>query len=278
MDIVYLFVPGNSERKIEKGIQSDADVIILDLEDAVPSHEKAFARTIIKETLEKLEDIIPDKKVFVRINSITTPWFFDDLNLINSVNVNGIMIPKSESDIDIKVIDEKVVREVEIIPLIETAKGVLNCGQIIQSSTRVKKVSFGSVDFALDIGTDWTNSGEERKQAMGQIVLSSRAFGAEAPIDAVFPVLDNEELFVEDVNYGKKVGFSGKMIIHPKHIKLVKDVYQPTPEKLEWSKKVVDRYENTDDIGAIELNGKLIDLPVYKLAKKLLEANEQTKI
>jgi len=271
MGKVYLFAPGNSERKMLKALNINTDAVIIDLEDAVVAEEKEKARQLVYSVLnnEELKNI--NSKIYVRINSMKTPWFFDDINTIKDLNrLDGIMIPKSEDRTSIKLIAELLNRELEIIPLIESAAGVHNIEEILTSHKSVKKVAFGSVDFALDLGVNWSEEGIERTYAMSKIVLASRALGADSPIDAVFPVMDNKEGFIADTQKGKQTGFYGKLVIHPKQIEWVKEVYTPDNNQIEWSKKVINVYEKSDNSGAIDLDGKLIDRPIYLLAKRLI--------
>jgi citrate lyase subunit beta/citryl-CoA lyase len=271
LDTVYLFAPGNSKNKIEKALNSGSDAIIIDLEDAVVSSEKDESRRLVYAVLQEIRPMNP--KVYVRINSISTPWFFDDIKMVKMLEgLTGIMIPKCNDKTPITVAGELLGYELEIIPLIESAEGVMNVERILASDKRVKKVAFGSVDFALDIGVDWSEEGLERMYAMSKIVLASRVQGAEPPIDAVFPIIDQEQSFRSDARKGKQIGFFGKMIIHPRHIEWVKEVYTPSPKQMEWSLRVIRTYENGNHSGAIDLEGKLIDRPVYMLAKRLTQS------
>lgn len=271
MEKVFLFVPGDSQKKIQKALSSNADAIIIDLEDAVVEQEKESARNTLLTMLKDVPVNETGPKIFIRINSFKTNWGMDDLNLVNKLNnIKGIMIPKCEDKESILVTTENLRGDVKIIPLIETAAGVMNVESVLKSHPAVTRVAFGSVDFALDLGVDWSSAGNERTYAMSKLVLTSKAFGAQPPIDAVFPIIDDKEAFIEDTRKGKQVGFFGKLIIHPKHIDWVTEVYAPNPEQIEWSLKVIDVFENSNNIGAIDLDGKLVDLPMYLLAKRLI--------
>jgi citrate lyase subunit beta / citryl-CoA lyase len=271
---VYLFVPGNSERKMKRAINIEADAIIIDLEDAVVAGEKEIARQLVYSVLNGEVKNNCNTKIYLRINSIKTPWFFDDIDMVKNLNrLDGIMIPKSEGKTSITLAAELINRDLEIIPLIETAAGVMNIEAVLTSHKSVRKVAFGSVDFALDLGVDWSEDGTERTYAMSKIVLASRALGADSPIDAVFPVIDNKESFISDTIKGKQTGFYGKMVIHPRQIEWVKEVYIPNAKQIEWSTKVINVYEAAENAGAINLDGKLIDRPVYLLAKRLLASS-----
>lgn len=269
---VYLFAPGNSEKKIHKALNLHTDAVIIDLEDSVTSNEKEMARNLVYSLLKT--DVTFRSKIYVRINSIKTQWFFEDLNMVNELKrVDGIMIPKSEDKTSISLAAELLNKNVEIIPLIESAAGVMNIRTILSSDQAVDRVAFGSVDFALDIGVDWSVEGTERAYAMSKLVLASRAAGVNPPIDAVFPIIDDRESFIKDTQKGKQTGFNGKMVIHPKQIDWVKEVYTPSKKQLEWSRKVIDVFESSAHSGAIDLEGKLIDRPVYLLAKRLIKSS-----
>jgi citrate lyase subunit beta / citryl-CoA lyase len=271
---VYLFVPGNSNKKIQKALNANTDAIIIDLEDAVTVEEKENARHIVSSILNSEVINTIKLKVYVRINSFKTPWFFDDIKMVKELRqVDGIMIPKCDDRVSVTHTAEMLGKDMEIIPLIESAAGVMNVDQVLSSHRFVRKVAFGSVDFALDIGTGWSEEGLERTYAMSKIVLTSRALGADSPIDAVFPVIDNKEKFIKDAQIGKQAGFYGKMVIHPNQIEWVKEVYTPHVKQIEWSNKVVNIYESSPNAGAIDLDGKLIDRPVYLLAKRILAAS-----
>jgi citrate lyase subunit beta / citryl-CoA lyase len=269
---VYLFAPGNSEKKIHKALNLHTDAVIIDLEDSVTSNEKEMARNLVYSLLKTDETF--RSKIYVRINSIKTQWFFEDLNMVNELKrVDGIMIPKSEDKTSISLAAELLNKNVEIIPLIESAAGVMNIRTILSSDQAVDRVAFGSVDFALDIGVDWSVEGTERAYAMSKLVLASRAAGVNPPIDAVFPIIDDRESFIKDTQKGKQTGFNGKMVIHPKQIDWVKEVYTPSKKQLEWSRKVIDVFESSAHSGAIDLEGKLIDRPVYLLAERLIKSS-----
>ena len=274
MVVSYLFIPGNSLKKLQKGLESKSDAVIIDLEDAVLPVDKYAAREQVVEILNA-GLVKGQPKIYVRINSFQTEWCIDDLVAITSIPlVAGIMLPKSEDKESIKVVSEYLTEGQELIPLIETAKGVYYFQDIVTASSRIKKAAFGSVDYALDLGVEWTEKGEERRYAMGVLPVASRALGLDPPIDAVFPIIQNNDAFLLDAKIGKEAGFYGKLIIHPKHIELVKEVYEPSEEQIVWSRKVIELFESNTHQGAIQLDGKLIDLPIYLLAKRIASAKE----
>jgi citrate lyase subunit beta/citryl-CoA lyase len=279
VSLVYLFAPGDSERKLEKALQSAAAVVIIDLEDGVAESAKAAARETVAQTLSSSRTAAsPLRPIVLRINSVDSPHFAADLELSAAVGVDGVMLPKCEGTEGIRMVSEAM-PGVEILPLLETVAGIHNLPQIIEGSNgTVRRVAFGAVDYALDLGVEWSAEGEERRYAMGHIVFLSRALQLAAPIDAVFPVLNDDAGFLRDAQLGKQMGFGGKMIIHPRHIEAVRQVYRPSQDKLDWCETAVRLYEESNGTGALKLDGQLIDLPVYKEAKRLLALNNTSGV
>lgn len=270
MHLTYLFVPADSLPKIEKALSSNADAVTLDLEDGVSVADKEQARQNLLNCFKNPSFNPFKKKVLVRCNQTSTTDFPLDMEVLAQCPVHAVMLPKCESAADIEKVTKRL-PGIEILPLLESARGIHNLPAIVQSSPLIRQVAFGSVDFALDLGVDWTAEGLERHYAMGQVVLLSRAMGLNPPIDAVFPSLDQPELYLKDTLRGKQTGFQGRMIIHPRQIDTVLQVYKPAPEQREWYQRVVAAYETEGGLGSIQLDGQLIDLPVYKRAKRALE-------
>jgi len=268
----YLFAPGDSARKITSAFQSQADVVILDLEDSVALSQKEAARKVLLETVGNLQkNQFLQKPFYVRCNSAQSTFIEDDLSAIKVLCPNGIMVPKFESDDDAKAITTAAPK-MEIFPLIESVAGIRYLQKSTFVSPQIKRVAFGAVDYALDLGADWSISGEERKLAMSEIVFYSRALNLESPVDAVFPELNNSAAFADDVIAGKQLGFFGKMIIHPKQIESVLEAYCVSDSQYSWSLRVIEKYEANADSGAMELDGKLIDFPIYQKAKRIISS------
>lgn len=131
------------------------------------------------------------------------------------------------------------------------------------------RVAFGAVDFALDLDVDWTREGDERHFAMGQLVLLSRALDLAPPLGAVFSITGDREAFLADARAERRMGFAGKMVIHPRQIEWLAEIDQRTPEERAWNLKVVEAFE-TAGAGAIHVEGRLVDLPVYLNARRRL--------
>lgn len=275
----FLFAPGSETRKAEKALTCGADVIIWDLEDAVAVSEKAKAREAVAAVLRQPRN---HSLGFVRVNSLSSGMAFADLKAIVCGALDGIVLPKAESESEIKHLDwlidvlegEKGIagKKIEILPLIETALGLWNALDIMKASGRVKRVAFGSGDFTLDIGSQWSKEGEEVLYARSRLVAASRAAAVEQPIDAVFPDVRDPEGLKSDARLGRKLGFQGKLVIHPSQVEPVNEIYSPTPREVEWSQKIVAAFSEAESrgIAAIQVEGKLVDYPVAEMARRVL--------
>ncbi len=261
-----LFAPGDSARKVEKALQSEAGTVILDLEDGVAAANKALARETVAAALRQSAT---EKRILLRLNAPETPFFADDLEWARGVPADGIVLPKCERPDDVEAV-ARAVPEREIVPLIETALGVLNFEAIAGCNSRVRQAAFGSVDFALDLGVEWTAEGLERQYAMGVLALVSRALRLEPPIDAVFPLLDDSAAFERDARVGRSLGFGSKMVIHPRQVEWLRGVHTPSPAHVAWCRRAVAAYESAGCRGSLQVEGRLVDLPVYKQARQIL--------
>lgn len=272
----YLFVPGTNKDMIKKAIVSDADCIILDLEDAVALAEKEKARVAVKESLIRFSK---EKEVFVRINDCETSFWEEDLICAVVNGAAGVVVPKSESEQNIRLVCQKV-REAttessstfQVIPLIETAKGVQFAYAIAAADEMISKMAFGSIDFSLDIGCELSASGMELLFARSQIVIASRAAGIGAPIDTVFADFNDVAGFENEAKIAKQVGFKAKLIIHPKQIQITHQLFSPSEQEISNAMAIVKAFEEAEENGvaSIAVNNQMVDYPVYKKAKRLL--------
>lgn len=280
----WLFVPGNRQRHVEKAWALPADVLIYDLEDAVPHREKHAARQIVKHAVK--QNAAKRKTVFVRINDRTTPYYTEDLADIVRPGLSGIILPKAEADDDVRhlqrtldALEEErgIPREaIEIVPLIESARGLVNAMAVAASGTRVKCLAFGAVDFALDVNAHLTREGKEIWYARSQLVVSSRAAGIESPIDSVFTDIVDEEGLRQDIQFARQLGFQGKLAIHPRQLEPMNERFAPTEEEIKEAQEMVDAFARAEAAGAaaVQVNGKMVDYPVAERARRLLKQAE----
>lgn len=272
----YLFVPGKNAAVTKKAVSSGADYIILDLEDAVAVSEKTAARETVKESLSSFAK---EKPMLVRINDLNTPFWEADLAAAVAGGAVGVMLPKAGSGKDIEVLCEKIRElsgveepEFEVFPLIESAQGVHFAYEIASADRLVTALAFGSIDFSLDIGCELTSDGLELLFARSQIVIASRAAEIGAPIDAVYPDLTNAEGLEKEAQSARRLGFKGKLIIHPKQLPITHEVFSPSEKEVEQAKKIVAAFEEAEKNGvaSIQVEGQFVDYPVYKKAKNTL--------
>lgn len=270
----YLFVPAIDLSLIKKAISSAADIVILDLEDAVAVSEKQTARKIMKEALAAHHE---EHKIIVRINGLDTNLWEADLEMAITNGAAGIMVPKAESEQDIQIVCSRMRgisggKTVELIPLIESAKGVQFAYAIASADPLVSALAFGSIDFSLDIDCELTPEGLELLYARSQLVIASKAAGIGSPIDAVYPDLTDEEGLEKQAVFAKQLGFKAKLVIHPKQLVVVHQVFSPSNEELALAEEIVEAFEQAETQGkaSIQIGGQFVDYPVYKKAKRIL--------
>ena len=277
-----LFVPGNRPDRIEKAFNTEADVIIIDLEDAVPLSEKEICRSNVREKVAQYAD----RMILVRVNALGSPFIKGDLNETVIKGVSGIILPKVEKTDDIHDIN-KLLLEVEkkrslpegsirLFPLIESAAAVQHVYDIVSTKTkpeRIYTVMFGAADYTLDMRIEMTMGGTELYYARSKIAIACRAAGIAPPIDTPFMIdLKNTEALLSDARRAKELGFQGKLVIHPQQIEPCNRVFSPTAEEIAWAEKIVQAFEEAEasDTAVIQLEGKFIDYPVVKRSRDIL--------
>jgi citrate lyase subunit beta/citryl-CoA lyase len=280
-----LYIPGNNPYLMEGCGLFGADVIILDLEDAVSQNEKIDARLVVRNALSNLD--FGNAEAIVRINPFTNNGE-DDVYTVMPALPDAIMFPKTENAADILKLDkllEKIeqkrgidVGETKIYPLIETAEGVLNAHHIAKASRRNVMLTFGAEDFTANIGVKKTVEGKELFLARSQIVLAATAAGIQAS-DTVFSDFEDVEGLMRDTELSKSIGFSGRGVIHPLQIEHIHKVFRPTEEEVVYATKVVAALEEAEKSGSgvASLGRKMIDAPVAKRARKILELSNLYK-
>lgn len=271
-----LYVPGDQPRFIINAGLYKPDGIILDLEDAVAPLEKESARFIVRNALRQVEFFGAEK--MVRINQ--SQMGIKDLDFIVLHGVHTVLIPKCEDADAVKEVDGhiqalrakyKVKDEVYLMPIIESALGVVNAYKIAVASPNNVALTIGLEDFAADVGAERTLEGKESFLARLQIVLAARAAGVQ-PIDSVFSDVEDNEGLRNSVLEAKSLGFEGKGCIHPGQIKIVHEGFSPNQAEIERAKKISLALENAQKRGSgvAVLGTKMIDPPVAKRAEKIL--------
>jgi len=265
----FLFVPGNNRKLIEKALSMETDAIIVDMEDAVAVDEKENARNIAYHF--SLEDRNP--LLYIRTNSYNTPFLKKDVEMIKKANFDGIMLPKCETSEELIFLTKEMTKKTDIIPLIESAKGIINIKEIGKASKDISRFAFGALDYTLDIGAIYTKTGKELLYPRSHLVLISKFLGLMPPVDTVFPDLQDEQSFIEEIKEAKALGMFGKLAIHPKQLPFINKMFTPDEEEVKEAQNVVDAFTRSEKKGvaAINLGDKLVDYPVYEKSKRLLE-------
>ena len=258
--VVPLFVPGSRPDRFAKAAASEADAVIIDLEDAVAAADKDAARAAAAREAGGL-----GVAVIVRINAVGTPWHAADCAALAGAGLSAIMLPKAESPSGIANLSGQFGNSLPIIPLIETAKGLA----AIQASAEapcVRRLAFGSIDFALDLGCRHDRTAI--LHARSELVWRSRAHGLAAPLDGVTADLDDLARLDEDAAHAASLGFGGKMAVHPIQAEPIKRAFQPTDEDLAWAARVLASASPAGAAGKVE--GQMVDRPVLERARRLL--------
>ncbi|MEM8974934.1 MAG: CoA ester lyase [Pseudomonadota bacterium] len=278
----YLFAPGNHPRKVEKVFDTGTDVVILDLEDAVAISEKVATRKVVVEALQR-----PRKcRGYVRINALDTEFTFGDVEAVVAKGVDGIVLPKVERPADLQMVDwmmtslerQRGLPEggIDLMPIIETGKGVAHVREICGAVGRLKRVAFGAGDYTRDMAIEWTMHEGELAHARAEIVLASRINDLQPPIDTVFIHINEHEHFKNSAILARQFGYQGKMCIHPNQIAATNDAFTPTAEEVAWSRKVITAFQEAEAAGSasIQVEGYFVDYPIVVKAERVVALAE----
>ncbi|WP_250527316.1 CoA ester lyase [Caballeronia sp. GAWG2-1] len=255
-----LFVPGDRPERFDKALKSGAHAIIIDLEDAVAPTAKAQARTAIASWASA------EHPVLLRINGPGTPWFDEDVELLDLPGISGVVLPKAESSEAIAIVTKDFTSDIPVYPLIETAAGIWNVRDVA-STHGVRQLLFGTLDFQVDMNIE--GDGAELDPYRASLVLVSRVLGLKPPIDGVTPVIDDLQRLTQETVNSKRRGFAGKLCIHPKQVGPVNDVFRPSEADVAWAKRVLISVAKAQG-AAVALDGKMVDRPVVLRAEQIL--------
>jgi citrate lyase subunit beta/citryl-CoA lyase len=283
-----LYVPGNNPKMIPPAGLYGADIISLDLEDAVHPDYKVDARMMVSEAL-KVVDFGPTVEVTVRINPINTPWGKWDVKQIVCERLDGIYIPKTETPEDVIQVDELVtemeekkgldIGRIKLFATMETAKGILNAKEIALCSKRLEGITIGGEDLTADLGGVRSSDGIAIHTARQLIVLSAKAAGIQA-IDTVYSDFKDVEGLRKETEMIKKMGFDGKACIHPNQIETIHEVFNPTEEEIRYAVRVKKAIAEAKERGSgvIALGRKMVDKPIVIKAEKILKVAQEAEL
>ena len=273
-----LYMPGDNWKMITKSVTLGVDSICMDMEDGTAINKKAEARATIAKALQELDFGASEK--LARINSVGSGWEKDDIEAVLPYHPDGIVIPKVESFEQVewasKIIEDAElkngwkVNSIRILIGVETAKGILNLKEIA-AHPRLDAIIFGGEDFAASIGAVRTTDAVELLYARQAVIVACAAYDLQ-PIDIVtIDYKDLEALKVES-EFGARLGFSGKQVIHPNQVPVVQEAFTPSAEAITYARRIVETFEASqkEGKGAYSLDGKMIDMPLLKNAQKVL--------
>lgn len=272
-----LYLPGNEPKFYPNAGLHNPDGVILDLEDSVAPTEKDAAQFIVRNSLRAIDFYSAER--MVRINQL--PQGLDDLKYVVPHNIHVILIPKVESAEQIKQVDTEVSRlikshkiknDIYLMPIIESALGVINAYEIASASKNNCALAIGLEDYTADIGTQRTNVGKESFFARSALVIAAKAAGIQA-IDTVFSDVNDMDGLSASVIEAKGLGFEGKGCIHPRQIKVVHEAFAPTKAEIEKAQTIVAAFEEANSIGlgVVSIGSKMIDAPVVKRAHSTIK-------
>ena len=266
----WLFIPGNNLKMLSKIRTLSSDCFIIDLEDAVPDIEKDLARKNVKGFLE---EPLKQKEIYVRINSFESKEFKKDIEAIPSSAVKGLVLSKCEASEEVDEVSS--LTNLKIIPLIESLAGYTNLEEIL-SHPNVERVAFGSIDMAhnLKIRSGDVNENPLLNEMRLQISLCSKIFGKQNPIDSPLIQIDDLQKLQSECEYARKIGFSGKLSIHPKQLEVIQTVFGYSNSEIQLAKEIVERYEGSK-IKTFSHKSVMVDKPVYLAMKDILVSSSK---
>ena len=258
-----LFVPGDRPERVAKAVASGADLVVLDLEDAVAADRKAQARRHVADALAA------GLARAVRINAPGTPWNADDVAVAGQQPC-VVMLPKAESPEEIADLMPRLARGSAVIALVETACGVLAAASL-GTAPGVVRLAIGTFDLAAQLGVSPADR-DAMSAARGQLVLASAAAVLTGPIDGVTGNVRDDAALADDVEFARRIGFAGKLCIHPRQVPVAAALLRPTEAELTWARTVLAAAAAASSAGTsvVVVEGQMVDKPVVDRAVRML--------
>lgn len=281
----YLFVPGDSAKKLDKGLGSEADVLLIDLEDSVAATNKEAARKLAADFVSQHCADTHRPRLFVRINALDTGLAEADLASIIPAKPDGIMLPKSVSGMSVSRLDVMMTAQetlaglpegdIEImIVATETASSIFNLGSYKDSSPRLTAMTWGAEDLSADLGAETNKDEAGRLTSPYRLVRDLTLMGAVAagtqPVDSIYQNFRDLDGLRAEATAARRDGFTGKMAIHPAQVAIINDVFTPDAEAIERAEKIVHAFKQAGDVGVVGLDGEMLDRPHLRRAETTL--------
>ena len=282
----WLFVPGNRPRMIRKAPTLGADVIVYDLEDALPSAEKEAGYRLVAEALEAT----PGRSLrFVRVQAALEPGL-EDARAVLRPGLDGLVLPKvseashlQQTDAALGALEARAEMEpgsVRILAMIESARGLLAAPEIAAACPRMVGLFFGAEDFTLDLGVfaSEEEGPDEMLYARSAVAVAAASRGLVA-VDRIVPEFRTLEPLAADAKRARRLGFGGKGIIHPRQIACVHQAFAPSEKQIQQAREVIDRFERAqrEGLGTLQVDGKMVDWPIVEKARGLLRIAEASE-
>jgi citrate lyase beta subunit len=273
-----LYIPGHNPKFVEKATKTEADGVILDLQESVPESEKDKARDIIKNALMN-EDFGQTEKI-VRVNLLDSQYVEEDIKAMVEAQPDALIIPKTHSEIEIKRAEDLVSKyekqigqedKLRLIPLIESAKGVLFIKEILSSTERIVAICFGKEDLYADTEAVVTEDGHEMLYIKSRLVLAAAAFGVDA-IDSPSLYLQDPEAVGKEGRSAFVLGFSGAQAIHPSQVEPLNRAFLPTQQDIQEAQEITEGFKKSlkNNQPIYIYKGRMMDLPVVEVYEKIL--------
>ncbi|MET0938891.1 MAG: CoA ester lyase [Gaiellaceae bacterium] len=268
----FLFAPGHDDRKLRRALASGADVVVIDLEDAVSFEQKGAARDVVRSVLA---DEPSRGLVAIRVNGADTAFFAADVELVEELRPDVLVLPKATPGAGAALGEEGP----PVVAIVETADGLRHAYEVA-SLPRIKALVVGTVDLGVDLRLEQREDGLEILFARSKVVLDSAAARIRAPIDRVWTDVRDGDGLEADTEFARSLGFRGKACIHPNQVEIVNRVFTPSDEELSRARRVVEAYEQAvgEGEGVTALDGEMIDLPVVERARQVLALVERSAV
>lgn len=262
-----LFTPGSDETKLRRALESEADAVVADLEDAVAPAEKACARATVVGSF----GASGAGARLVRVNGFDTPYFEDDVAILDGLELDGVVLPMASPE----GVAALAPAGLPIVAVVETAMGV-RLAYEIASSPGVVALLLGAVDLGAELGLETRSDGLELQYARSKLVVDSIAAGIRAPIDCVHLELGDDTGLESQALLARSLGLRGKACIHPDQVGIVNRAFASRPDEVEWARRVVEAASAglAGGRGVVVLDGAMVDAPVVARARRIIEESE----
>lgn len=266
--VTFLFVPGHDDRKVDKAFEAGSDAVILDLEDSVPIDQKAAARAAVSKRLARTGS---DTAIWARVNSAADD-FEDDVHALDWSRVAGVVLPKVERPSALAALERAGARQ--FLMLIESAAGLDALPSLASTTQLLTRAAIGTWDLALDLGLMGIDDPDESEliwHVRRELVVRCRAANLPPPIDGIYAAIDDDEGLAAVCRRSFRLGYGGKLLIHPRQVPIARSVFKPDADALHLADETIAAYEEAaaNGHGAIRVRGRMVDRPMVERARAL---------